>query len=100
MPENPASYRVVRTKSYLFNKAVAQAKEADKGGMNFSFINSAGQYQLEAKKYVRRIRDKVPYSDWDKEQLQDANSSWMVEDSFPRALREYNEMVDDYNSLR
>ncbi|EOV4287287.1 hypothetical protein ACVY3K_004315, partial [Escherichia coli] len=27
-------------------------------------------------------------------------SSWMVEDSFPRALREYNEMVDDYNSLR
>ncbi|HFT9936414.1 TPA: hypothetical protein ACGTLH_002318, partial [Escherichia coli] len=23
-----------------------------------------------------------------------------VEDSFPRALREYNEMVDDYNSLR
>ncbi|WP_404997796.1 DUF3829 domain-containing protein [Escherichia coli] len=30
----------------------------------------------------------------------DANSSWMVEDSFPRALREYNEMVDDYNSLR
>ncbi|MDZ8841690.1 YiiG family protein [Escherichia coli] len=79
---------------------VAQAKEADKGGMNFSFINSAGQYQLEAKKYVRRVRDKVPYSDWDKEQLQDANSSWMVDDSFPRALREYNEMVDDYNSLR
>ena len=80
-------------------ETVAQAKEADKGGMNFSFINSAGQYQLEAKKYVRRIRDKVPYSDWDKEQLQDANSSWMVDDSFPRALREYNEMVDDYNSL-
>ncbi|EHN7266309.1 DUF3390 domain-containing protein [Escherichia coli] len=23
MPENPASYRVVRTKSYLFNKAAA-----------------------------------------------------------------------------
>ncbi|MGU9875543.1 plasmid stabilization protein [Klebsiella pneumoniae] len=24
MPENPASYRVVRTKSYLFNKAGAK----------------------------------------------------------------------------
>ncbi|WP_335827864.1 hypothetical protein, partial [Klebsiella pneumoniae] len=24
LPENPASYRVVRTKSYLFNKALAQ----------------------------------------------------------------------------
>ncbi|NYY81063.1 hypothetical protein DMI65_05665 [Escherichia coli] len=39
------------------------------------------------KKYVRRIRDKVPYSDWDKEQLQDANSSWMAEDSFPSVMR-------------
>ena len=67
--------------------------------MNFSFINSAGQYQLEAKKYVRRIRDKVPYSDWDKEQLQDANSSWMAEDSFPRALWDYNEMVDEILQL-
>ncbi|EIM7204093.1 YiiG family protein [Escherichia coli] len=65
---------------------VAQVKEADKSGMNFSFINSAGQYQLEAKKYVRRIRDKVPYSDWDKEQVQDANSSWMAEDSFPESI--------------
>ena len=67
-------------------ETVAQAKEADKGGMNFSFINSADQYQLEAKKYVRRIRDKVLYSDWDKEQLQDANSSWMAEDSFPENI--------------
>ncbi|MBS0842420.1 hypothetical protein ACPEMX_21335, partial [Klebsiella quasipneumoniae] len=26
LPENPASYRVVRTKSYLFNKAVDNAQ--------------------------------------------------------------------------
>ena len=26
MPENPASYRVVRTKSYLFNKALSYIK--------------------------------------------------------------------------
>nr|QIQ13782.1 hypothetical protein [Klebsiella pneumoniae] len=26
MPENPASYRVVRTKSYLFNKAVSSIR--------------------------------------------------------------------------
>ncbi len=26
MPENPASYRVVRTKSYLFNKAALNSK--------------------------------------------------------------------------
>ncbi|MQJ83809.1 hypothetical protein EI014_23360 [Escherichia coli] len=28
MPENPASYRVVRTKSYLFNKADLFTKKA------------------------------------------------------------------------
>ncbi|MEH3352150.1 hypothetical protein, partial [Klebsiella variicola] len=28
LPENPASYRVVRTKSYLFNKAVQWGKSA------------------------------------------------------------------------
>ncbi|MEL1654027.1 hypothetical protein V9Y44_23410, partial [Klebsiella pneumoniae] len=27
LPENPASYRVVRTKSYLFNKAVQWLKQ-------------------------------------------------------------------------
>ncbi|MDN4860029.1 hypothetical protein, partial [Klebsiella pneumoniae] len=26
LPENPASYRVVRTKSYLFNKAAKRSK--------------------------------------------------------------------------
>ncbi|MCE0306352.1 hypothetical protein LVV93_25495, partial [Klebsiella pneumoniae] len=26
LPENPASYRVVRTKSYLFNKAAGQVR--------------------------------------------------------------------------
>ncbi|QCC83304.1 hypothetical protein D1Y71_24560 [Klebsiella pneumoniae] len=30
MPENPASYRVVRTKSYLFNKANAKTKDKKK----------------------------------------------------------------------
>ncbi|KAB1812814.1 hypothetical protein FXN98_06990 [Klebsiella pneumoniae] len=30
MPENPASYRVVRTKSYLFNKAIQREKRQAK----------------------------------------------------------------------
>ncbi|MEQ5608370.1 tautomerase PptA [Escherichia coli] len=29
MPENPASYRVVRTKSYLFNKAIRHLNSKD-----------------------------------------------------------------------
>ncbi|WP_114145141.1 DUF3829 domain-containing protein, partial [Escherichia coli] len=74
--------------------------EADKGGRRYSFINAAGQYKLEAKEDVGRVRDKVAYCDWDREQREDANSGWMVEECFPRALREYNEMVDDDKRLR
>ena len=33
MPENPASYRVVRTKSYLFNKAPLSAKYKNIAGV-------------------------------------------------------------------
>lgn len=65
---------------------VAQAKEMSKDSMNSFFTGDAGRYQIAAKKYARRIRDKVPYSDRDKEKLQDANSSWMAEDSFPESI--------------
>ena len=41
---------------------VAQAKEADKSGMNFSFINSAGQYQLEAKKWLKNSAKRIIWS--------------------------------------
>ncbi|TGB96724.1 hypothetical protein CRG94_01960 [Escherichia sp. E3356] len=66
-------------------------------------LSSQGQQtdiKLHLKIYVRRIRDKVPYSDWDKKKLQDANTSWMVEDSYPKSLQAYNELVGNYNRLR
>lgn len=64
-----------------------------------SFISSVGDYQLNAKKYIRRIRDKEPYSEQEQEWIADANAGWMVEGSYPSALKSYNEMVDDYNRL-
>lgn len=79
---------------------VAQAKEMSKDSMNSFFTGDAGRYQIAAKKYARRIRDKVPYSDRDKEKLQDATTNWMVEDSYPQSLRAYNELVGSYNHLR
>ncbi|WP_373694808.1 Spy/CpxP family protein refolding chaperone, partial [Klebsiella grimontii] len=39
LPENPASYRVVRTKSYLFNKAQISQKDI-KDGVLFDVIDS------------------------------------------------------------
>lgn len=79
---------------------VAQAKEMSKDSMNSFFTGDAGRYQIAAKKYARRIRDKVSYSDRDKEKLQDATTNWMVEDSYPQSLRAYNELVGSYNHLR
>ncbi|CAD5737837.1 TPA: YiiG family protein [Escherichia coli] len=79
---------------------VAQAKEVSKDSMNSLFIGAADRYQIAAKKYARRIRDNVPYSDSDKKKLQDATTNWMVKDSYPQSLRAYNELVGSYNRLR
>ncbi|HBW8421365.1 TPA: hypothetical protein MFM13_005211 [Klebsiella pneumoniae] len=40
MPENPASYRVVRTKSYLFNKASLHINTQKCLGSNFNTFAS------------------------------------------------------------
>ncbi|VEA43971.1 Uncharacterised protein [Salmonella enterica subsp. enterica] len=79
---------------------IAQLKEVNTDGRNSSFISSAADYQLQAKKYIRRIRDNVEYSDFEKKRVQDPATGWMVADSYPASLRSYNEMVDDYNRLR
>ncbi|EEW8174997.1 hypothetical protein D5Z66_19360 [Escherichia coli] len=45
MPENPASYRVVRKKSYLFNKAVHQVKLTDKPlSFGYSVVDSHSSF--------------------------------------------------------
>ncbi|WP_446921322.1 hypothetical protein, partial [Klebsiella pneumoniae] len=38
LPENPASYRVVRTKSYLFNKASSSFNSPSKDGRVVQWI--------------------------------------------------------------
>ncbi|MEK8993648.1 hypothetical protein P2R11_19090, partial [Escherichia coli] len=42
LPENPASYRVVRTKSYLFNKARKLQKKEAISGKGISPTNTSG----------------------------------------------------------
>lgn len=49
---------------------IAQLKEVNTDGRNSSFISSAADYQLQAKKYIRRIRDNVEYSDFEKKRVQ------------------------------
>jgi uncharacterized protein DUF3829 len=61
------------------------------------FISSAKSYLTTAKQLMRRIRDKVPYSTGDRMMLS-AGSGWMVEGSPPRLLRDYNQLIESYNS--
>lgn len=61
-----------------------------------SFINEAKGFLVTSKQLMRRVRDKVPYSNGDKMML-NAGSGWMVEGSVPRLTRDYNELVDSYN---
>lgn len=74
---------------------VAQAKEADKGGMNFSFINSADQYQLEAKNMFAASEIKSCTLTGIKSNFRTQTQSDLLKTHFPRALCEYNEMVDE-----
>ncbi|WP_295845009.1 YiiG family protein [Tardiphaga sp.] len=62
------------------------------------FISQAKSFLTTAKQLMRRIRDKVPYSTGDKMMLSDTGSGWMVQGSSPRLLRDYNQLVDAYNS--
>jgi hypothetical protein len=60
------------------------------------FIGGAKSFLTTAKQLMRRIRDKVPYSTGDKMML-NAGSGWMVEGSPPRLLRDYNQLIENYN---
>ncbi len=66
------------------------------GKIGSFFIGNAKSYLITAKQVMRRIRDKVPYSQGDKMML-NAGSGWMVEGSPQRLMRDYNQLVESYN---
>jgi hypothetical protein len=62
-------------------------------------VSSAKDYLTTAKKLMRRIRDKTPYSTGEKMNLSNHLSGWMVEGSPPRLIRDYNQLVESFNHL-
>jgi hypothetical protein len=60
------------------------------------FISNAKSFLTSAKQLMRRIRDKVPYSQGDKMMLS-SGGGWMVEGSPQRLMRDYNQLVESYN---
>ncbi len=78
-------------------KATETYAAVNKGSkIGSSFISSGKSYLTTAKQLMRRVRDKVPYSQGDKMML-DAGGGWMVEGSPARLTRDYNQLVESYN---
>ncbi len=81
-----------------YEATVKSAEVAGAGGkLGSTLISNAKSFLVTAKQLMRRIRDKVPYSTGQKMMLT-PDSGWMVEGSPPRLLRDYNQLVDSYNS--
>jgi len=66
------------------------------GKIGSFFVSNAKSFLTSAKQLMRRIRDKVPYSQGDKMMLS-SGGGWMVEGSPQRLMRDYNQLVDSYN---
>lgn len=83
-----------------YETAVKAAEEASgKDGdakLGSFFVSSAKSYLTSAKQLMRRIRDKVPYSQGDRMML-GGGGGWMVEGSPSRLLRDYNQLIEGYN---
>ncbi len=62
-----------------------------------SFVSDAKKYLTTAKMLMRRVRDKVPYSQGDKMLMDSGGGAWMVEGSPARLSRDYNQLVGAYN---
>lgn len=78
-------------------KSAEEYAAANKDGkIGSSFISSAKTYLTTAKLLMRRVRDKVPYSQGDKMMI-DAGSGWMIEGSPQRLMRDYNDLIERYN---
>lgn len=69
----------------------------DRESQASTFIDAAEKYLLDAKKRVRRIRDKTPLT-MEEEMLMDG-SPQMVEGSFEKMMDSYNQMVTWFNAM-
>jgi Protein of unknown function (DUF3829) len=79
-------------------KATEEYADANKGAkIGSSFVNDAKSFLATGKQLMRRIRDKVPYSQGDRMILNTGSGGWMIEGSLPRLTRDYNQLIGSYN---
>jgi hypothetical protein len=96
-PDLAAITEAINDYEGLVKAAEQMAGSGGNGKIGSMFIGNAKSFLTTAKQLMRRIRDKVPYSSGDRMML-NSGGGWMVEGSPPRLLRDYNQLVDSYNS--
>ena len=74
----------------------AERLPADEKKVDSSFLDSAKSFLVSAKQLMRRVRDKVPYSQGDR-MMMNSGGGWMVEGSPARVTRDYNQLIEAYN---
>lgn len=90
-----AAFEKITDETMSFGKA---SKDAMPGSWH-SFESAAEDFRKVAKERVRRVRDKVPYSEGEKMMLK-PGSAWMVEGSQEKLIKAYNSLVEASNSLQ
>lgn len=76
-----------------FEKAVeALRSAAGNKPLSSLYVSSCDEFLKASKELMRRVRDKRPFSDFDKRQL-GTGSGWMVDGSPDKLINKYNEMI-------
>jgi Protein of unknown function (DUF3829) len=60
-------------------------------------VSNAKSFLVSAKEYMRRLRDKTPYSEGERMIMNQPNAGWMVTGSPARLSRDYNQLIEAYN---
>ncbi|MCA9579655.1 MAG: DUF3829 domain-containing protein, partial [Myxococcales bacterium] len=74
--------------------------DATSGHWLSSYASNASELLTQAKGVMRRVRDNESFSRGEMMTLGSGGGAWMVDAAPPRMVREYNEMIDQYNRIR
>ena len=69
------------------------------GRIDSFYVKSAKDVLVSAKGLMRRVRDKTGFDQGEQMMLSQPGAGWMIEGSQPRLIRDFNQLVDNYNRM-
>lgn len=86
-----------------YEKTVKELEEfaagPQSGRIDSFYVNSAKDVLVSAKGLMRRVRDKTGFDSSEKMILNQPSAGWMIEGSQPRLIRDFNQLVENYNRM-